>query len=152
MPSPPTSPGPLPQRPMSAMIRPAQRSSSRMSMSSKVGGSRASDEDARTSVKVGQYRPPGCLKPRVPLHQPLECRPIANTSILCQLCASGPRYILPTQVSTSSLSDFKNKWSMSCRTPLWPSMRPRAGRSSFSTASSRPKLIRQVYGTTWRSA
>ncbi|ROW02563.1 hypothetical protein VPNG_07867 [Cytospora leucostoma] len=59
MPSPPTSPGPLPQRPMSAMIRPAQRSSSRMSMSSKVGGSRASDEDARTSVKVAvRVRPP----------------------------------------------------------------------------------------------
>lgn len=27
-----------------------------MSTSSKVGGSRASDEDARTSVKVGEYR------------------------------------------------------------------------------------------------
>lgn len=52
------SPGPgspardLPPRPMSAMIRPT-RSSSRMSMSSRAGGSRASDEDGRTSVKVG---------------------------------------------------------------------------------------------------
>ncbi|KUI73667.1 Chromosome-associated kinesin KIF4A [Cytospora mali] len=59
MPSPPSSPGTLPQRPMSAMIRPTQRSSSRMSTSSKVGGSRASDEDVRTSVKVAvRVRPP----------------------------------------------------------------------------------------------
>ncbi|KAL7275607.1 hypothetical protein RUND412_001439 [Rhizina undulata] len=46
-------------RPMSAVIRPA-RSSSRMSMSSRTGGgSRASDEDGRTSVKVAvRVRPP----------------------------------------------------------------------------------------------
>ncbi|PWW77800.1 kinesin-domain-containing protein [Tuber magnatum] len=57
----PTSPASPPfhsSRPMSAVIRPA-RSSSRLSMSSRAGGSRSSDEDARTSVKVAvRVRPP----------------------------------------------------------------------------------------------
>ncbi|KAJ2902500.1 putative oxidoreductase C2F3.05c [Zalerion maritima] len=65
--SPPASP--LPPRPMSAMVRSAPRSSSRLSMSSRAGagggGSRASDEDARTAVKVAvRVRPP--LKPTDP--------------------------------------------------------------------------------------
>ncbi|OCK78909.1 kinesin family protein-like protein [Lepidopterella palustris CBS 459.81] len=64
--SPPGSPAGGIQRPMSAMIRP-NRSSSRMSMSSKHGGggggggggSRASDEDGKTAVKVAvRVRPP----------------------------------------------------------------------------------------------
>ncbi|KAK2782341.1 hypothetical protein FQN51_004656 [Onygenales sp. PD_10] len=63
--SPPGSPTPSGQpRPMSAMIRPP-RSNSRMSMSSKQGGSRASDEDTKTAVKVAvRVRPP--LKPTDP--------------------------------------------------------------------------------------
>lgn len=52
-PTSPASPSFNGTRPMSAVIRPA-RSSSRLSMSSKAGGSRASDEDAKTSVKVGE--------------------------------------------------------------------------------------------------
>lgn len=53
--SPPTSPLGAPQRPTSTMFR-SPRSTSRMSVSSKQGGgSRASDEDGRTSVKVGEY-------------------------------------------------------------------------------------------------
>ncbi|MBE3042441.1 hypothetical protein IMZ48_07655 [Candidatus Bathyarchaeota archaeon] len=53
--SPPASPGPLQQRPLSAMVRPTPRSSSRMSVGSKAGGgSRASDDDTRTAVKVGE--------------------------------------------------------------------------------------------------
>jgi hypothetical protein len=54
MASPPASPpGVQQQRPMSAMLR-SNRSSSRMSMSSRHGGgSRASDEDGKTAVKVG---------------------------------------------------------------------------------------------------
>ncbi|KAF2691030.1 P-loop containing nucleoside triphosphate hydrolase protein [Lentithecium fluviatile CBS 122367] len=64
MASPPGSPAGAIQRPMSAMIRP-NRSSSRMSMSSKQGGSRASDEDSKTAVKVAvRVRPP--LKPGDP--------------------------------------------------------------------------------------
>lgn len=56
--SPPQSPGPVFHRPLSAMVRPAPRSSSRMSVSSKAGGgSRASDEDGKTSVKVGEFVP-----------------------------------------------------------------------------------------------
>ncbi|KAI9755728.1 MAG: hypothetical protein M4579_004158 [Chaenotheca gracillima] len=63
--SPPSSPSGIPQRPMSAMIRPP-RSMSRMSVGSKHGGSagvggtsRASDEDGKTSVKVAvRVRPP----------------------------------------------------------------------------------------------
>ncbi|KAI5864011.1 kinesin-domain-containing protein [Durotheca rogersii] len=66
-PSPPASPSFTSPRPMSAMVRPAPRSNSRLSMSSKAGGgSRASDEDGgRTSVKVAvRVRPP--LKPTDP--------------------------------------------------------------------------------------
>ncbi|KAL6706774.1 hypothetical protein ACN47E_005110 [Coniothyrium glycines] len=57
--SPPTSPVNGVTRPMSAMIR-SNRSSSRLSMSSKHGGgSRASDEDGKTAVKVAvRVRPP----------------------------------------------------------------------------------------------
>ena len=50
--SPPTSPSVGPQRPMSALIRPP-RSNSRMSVSSRPGGSRASDDEGKTAVKVG---------------------------------------------------------------------------------------------------
>ncbi|KAF1968401.1 P-loop containing nucleoside triphosphate hydrolase protein [Bimuria novae-zelandiae CBS 107.79] len=58
MASPPGSPPGALQRPMSAMIRP-NRSSSRMSMSSRQGGSRASDDDSKTAVKVAiRVRPP----------------------------------------------------------------------------------------------
>lgn len=53
--SPPASPtGPGPQRPYSALMR-TPRSNSRLSMSSKHGGSRASDEDGKTAVKVGAF-------------------------------------------------------------------------------------------------
>ncbi|KAI0147726.1 kinesin-domain-containing protein [Xylariaceae sp. FL1272] len=69
--SPPTSPGmmsPPPSRPQSMMMmKPAPRSNSRLSMSSKMGGgSRASDEEGgRTAVKVAiRVRPP--LKPTDP--------------------------------------------------------------------------------------
>ncbi|WEW56906.1 hypothetical protein PRK78_002363 [Emydomyces testavorans] len=52
------------QRPMSAMMRPP-RSHSRLSVGSKQGGSRASDEDGKTAVKVAvRVRPP--LKPTDP--------------------------------------------------------------------------------------
>ncbi|TLS25737.1 hypothetical protein PpBr36_07008 [Pyricularia pennisetigena] len=66
--SPPNSPpGPTSyQRPLSAMVRSAPRSNSRLSTSSKFGGgSRASDDDARTSVRVAvRIRPP--LRPNDP--------------------------------------------------------------------------------------
>ncbi|KAL4748947.1 hypothetical protein BDW72DRAFT_195294 [Aspergillus terricola var. indicus] len=63
--SPPASPtGPGAQRPFSALMR-TPRSNSRLSMSSKHGGSRASDEDGKTAVKVAvRVRPP--LKPTDP--------------------------------------------------------------------------------------
>jgi hypothetical protein len=51
------------------MIRP-NRSSSRMSMSSKQGGSRASDEDSKTAVKVGMSIPSLC-SPRMCLLTPV---------------------------------------------------------------------------------
>ena len=53
MASPPASPPPM--RPMSAILQ-SGRSSSRMSYISKQGGGgRVSDEDGKTSVKVGMY-------------------------------------------------------------------------------------------------
>ncbi|KAF7181848.1 hypothetical protein CNMCM7691_001145 [Aspergillus felis] len=64
--SPPGSPTTAtPQRPFSGIMR-TPRSNSRLSMSSKVGGgSRASDEDGKTAVKVAvRVRPP--LKPTDP--------------------------------------------------------------------------------------
>lgn len=50
--SPPQSP--TATRPVSTIIRPP-RSTSRMSISSRPGGSRASDEDGKTAVKVGMW-------------------------------------------------------------------------------------------------
>ncbi|OJD38581.1 kinesin family protein [Diplodia corticola] len=66
--SPPGSPASGIQRPLSAMMRP-NRSSSRMSVSSRAGGgSRASDEDSKTAVKVAiRVRPP--LKPGDPNYE-----------------------------------------------------------------------------------
>ena len=53
--SPPGSPPP-PTRPLSGVFQ-TGRSSSRLSISSKQGGgSRASDEDGKTSVKVGEWK------------------------------------------------------------------------------------------------
>ncbi|KAI9703852.1 MAG: hypothetical protein M1836_007624 [Candelina mexicana] len=64
--SPPGTPPRVQQRPVSALIRPSPRPNSRMSTSSRPGdGSRASDEDGKTSVKVAvRVRPP--LKPSDP--------------------------------------------------------------------------------------
>ncbi|KAG6028548.1 hypothetical protein E4U40_000949 [Claviceps sp. LM458 group G5] len=58
--SPPASPLHLRERPLSALMRPSPRSSSRLSISSKAGvGSRASDDESRTAVKVAvRVRPP----------------------------------------------------------------------------------------------
>ncbi|CAI7674964.1 unnamed protein product [Penicillium palitans] len=62
--SPPGSPTGAPPRPISAVMR-TPRSTSRLSMSSRQGGSRASDEDGKTAVKVAvRVRPP--LKPTDP--------------------------------------------------------------------------------------
>ncbi|KAL2817739.1 hypothetical protein BDW59DRAFT_130542 [Aspergillus cavernicola] len=62
--SPPASPTGPPPRPFSALMR-TPRSNSRMSVSSKHGGSRASDEDGKTAVKVAvRVRPP--LQPTDP--------------------------------------------------------------------------------------
>ncbi|KAJ5312656.1 hypothetical protein PENANT_c007G02026 [Penicillium antarcticum] len=62
--SPPASPTGAPPRPISAVMR-TPRSNSRLSMSSRQGGSRASDEDGKTAVKVAvRVRPP--LKPTDP--------------------------------------------------------------------------------------
>jgi hypothetical protein len=49
--SPPTSPAEKPRRPASALMRPQSRTSA---SSIKMGGSRASDDDGKTSVKVGK--------------------------------------------------------------------------------------------------
>lgn len=69
--SPPGSPPGVSSRPVSAMMRPPPRANSRMSMSGNnrasvgagvgvggaaVNGSRASDEDGKTSVKVGMWQ------------------------------------------------------------------------------------------------
>ncbi|KAL8825451.1 MAG: hypothetical protein Q9191_004409, partial [Dirinaria sp. TL-2023a] len=57
--SPPVSPPNQPQRPLSG-INGMQRSSSRMSVNSRQGGSsRLSDDDARTAVKVGELNMSG---------------------------------------------------------------------------------------------
>ncbi|MCJ1311914.1 hypothetical protein MMC25_005587 [Agyrium rufum] len=62
--SPPASPEGRPSRPLSAIVRPS-RPQSRTSVSSRTNGSRASDEDGRTSVRVAvRVRPP--LRPGQP--------------------------------------------------------------------------------------
>lgn len=52
--SPPGSPTGAPPRPINAVMR-TPRSASRLSMSSRQGGIRASDEDGKTAVKVGMW-------------------------------------------------------------------------------------------------
>ncbi|KAL1959124.1 hypothetical protein VTO42DRAFT_2911 [Malbranchea cinnamomea] len=89
--SPPGSPAP--QRPMSAMIRPP-RSNSRMSISSKQGGgSRASDEDGKTAVKVAvRVRPP--LRPQDPGYELIPQRfqrPIAHVTSPTSLAIDTPQ-------------------------------------------------------------
>jgi hypothetical protein len=75
--TPPGSPLGVPPRPMSAMMRPP-RSNSRMSMGSKQGGSRASDEDGKTAVKVGM-----CTSAHIPEHLPdVQHRSIASSSVV----------------------------------------------------------------------
>ncbi|KAM7212288.1 kinesin domain containing protein [Rhypophila decipiens] len=92
--SPPSSPGTLPQRPMSAMVRPAPRSNSRLSTTSKAGGgSRASDEDGKTSVRVAiRVRPP--LKPTDPgfdlIPQRFQ-RPIVQVQSATSLAIDSPQ-------------------------------------------------------------
>ncbi|CAG8179379.1 unnamed protein product [Penicillium nalgiovense] len=62
--SPPGSPTGAPPRPISAVMR-TPRSASRLSMSSRQGGNRVSDEDGKTAVKVAvRVRPP--LQPTDP--------------------------------------------------------------------------------------
>ncbi|KAL6920524.1 hypothetical protein FSST1_004550 [Fusarium sambucinum] len=92
--SPPASPGGI-QRPMSAIAARAQpRSSSRLSMSSKAGGgSRASDDDSRTAVKVVvRVRPP--LKPEDPGYDLIPQRfqkPMVHTTSDTSLAIDSPQ-------------------------------------------------------------
>ena len=53
--SPPLSPAYGPPRPVSAMIRPNRSESRTSSCSKQGGGSRESDDDVKTSVRVGAY-------------------------------------------------------------------------------------------------
>lgn len=68
--SPPASPTGAPPRPISAVMR-TPRSTSRLSMSSRQGGSRASDEDGKTAVKVGM-----CILWILPLIAPFQGYPV----------------------------------------------------------------------------
>ncbi|KAM0233449.1 hypothetical protein ACHAPO_007144 [Fusarium lateritium] len=92
--SPPASPGGI-QRPMSAIAARAQpRSSSRLSISSKAGGgSRASDDDSRTAVKVVvRVRPP--LKPEDPGYDLIPQRfqkPMVHTTSDTSLAIDSPQ-------------------------------------------------------------
>lgn len=74
------------------MVRPAPRSSSRLSTGSKAGGgSRASDEDARTSVRVGEcYRCPLLVglrreTPIMATKKPKHRRVVAKANEMCSL-------------------------------------------------------------------
>jgi len=64
-------------------------------MSSKQGGSRASDEDSKTAVKVGTSAPRLCSPQNVP-----------SNHRLMQLSASDLRSNLETQASTLSHNGF----------------------------------------------
>ncbi|KAG6321487.1 hypothetical protein E4U22_001834 [Claviceps purpurea] len=92
--SPPASPLHLRERPLSALMRPSPRSSSRLSISSKAGvGSRASDDESRTAVKVAvRVRPP--LKPTDPgydLIPPRFQRSMVQTTSNTSLAIDSPQ-------------------------------------------------------------
>ena len=136
--SPPESPSGLPQRPMSAMMKPP-RSSSRMSMTSKAGGgSRASDEDGKTSVKVGMT------------YNPLPERFDSMLTILFkQLSVFAHLSNQQIRVTSSFPKDFSALWSRSHHLPVWPLMLPKDGSFSCSIESSLKTLIKRVSGSTW---
>lgn len=89
--SPPASPTGAPPRPISAVMR-TPRSSSRLSMSSRPGGSRASDEDGKTAVKVGMCgfspdripwlpSPATTKRPHISSPQPNQLTDLAQLSV-----------------------------------------------------------------------
>ncbi|KAI9834177.1 MAG: hypothetical protein M1826_005288 [Phylliscum demangeonii] len=92
--SPPASPSGLPQRPLSAAYRP-DRSSSRLSLASRHGGggSRASDDDGKTSVKVAvRIRPPlNASDPGFDLIPQRFQRPIAQVISPTSLAVESPQ-------------------------------------------------------------
>ena len=81
-----------------------------MSTSSKAGGgSRASDEDGKTSVKVGSYSPRCTAERRVDIHPhgiTLLTAYCPFQSFVCALHSS-----LPTRASSLFRSDFSGRWS-----------------------------------------
>lgn len=79
-----------------------------MSMTSKVGGgSRASDEDGRTSVKVGMAdNTLGILDPLL-------------TFLFTQLSVFARLSDQQIQVMSSSPKDFSDRWSRSLRLLVW---------------------------------
>jgi hypothetical protein len=127
-------------RPQSMMYR-HSTSNSRPSVSSRhENGSRTSDDDGRTSVKVGKSH-----------HTTIEYL-LHGSLTLHQLFASAHRLALATQVLITSRSVSKDPWCKSQRLQVWVSIRRKAGNSSSSIACSGRTSLNEASGTTFPTA
>jgi hypothetical protein len=119
--SPPGSPLGDRPRPVSQMMRAAPRTNSRMSMTSKGGGgSRASDEDGKTSVKVGTL-----------YHIVLQETETYLFAMQLFACGLHSNHQIPDLNLFPSVS--KDRWSKSPPRRAWLSIRHKARNSLCST-------------------
>jgi hypothetical protein len=127
-------------RPQSMMYR-HSTSNSRPSVSSRhENGSRTSDDDGRTSVKVGKSH-----------HTTIEYL-LHRSLTLHQLFASAHRLALATQVLITSRSVSKDPWCKSQRLQVWVSIHRKAGNSSSSIVCSGRTSLNEASGTTFPTA
>lgn len=128
-------------RPQSMMYRPST-SNSRPSVSSRhENGSRTSDDDGRTSVKVGKSHH---TTTKYLLHHSL--------TVHRKLFASARRLALATQVLKTSRSVSKDPWCKSQRLQVWVSIRRKAGNSSSSIVCSGRMSLNEASGTIFPTA
>jgi hypothetical protein len=125
-------------RPQSMMYRPST-SNSRPSISSKhENGSRTSDDDGRTSVKVGKS-----------LTTPTIGYLLDRSLTLHKLFASAHRLALATQVLKIFRSVSKDPWCKSQRLQVWVLIRRKAGNFSSSIVYSGRTSPKEASGTTF---
>lgn len=133
--SPPASP-PI-ARPLSAVFQSA-RTPSRLSINGKAaGGSRASDDDSKTLVKVGE-----CAR-----HEPHQLCQHPNTCILVQLSVYDHLSSLRIQASIWFLNVSSGPWSMLLLLQASLSILPKAANCSSSIKSSVKMRSRRPSGT-----
>lgn len=138
--SPPASPPAV--RPLSAIFQ-SRRSSSRLSVVSKVDGvSRASDEDAKTLVKVG-------MCDQLEKH---NNQGSADSDRCIQLCEFGHPSNIPTQASIWFPSVSSGPWCKCHHLQVSPSTLPKAGDHSFLIEFLAKRYLKKASGNIYTTA